>query len=163
MTEADLLDTTDNAIGQGSQAVIDAAVISLGEKKGWYIKLSEMDGSFVGEKALSEPLILSGVAIFTTFIPASAGLTNNSCKANDGTGAIYFVNVVDGTPTGDNTDDGTQTREDRRILLARGGIPPTPRVIITGAGIPTLCVGTECSAAGEVGTAQKMYWYEVEE
>ena len=163
VTEADLFDTTDNAIGEGTTTEIDTAKASLNGKKGWYITFSEMGGSFVGEKALSEPLLLGGVAIFTTYIPASAGLTSNSCTANDGTGALYFVNVVDGTPTGENTGDSTKTREDRRVLLARGGIPPTPRVIITEDGIPTLCVGTECSKAGEVGTIQKMYWYEVEE
>lgn len=163
LTEVDLFDTTDNAIGEGTQLEVDAAKLSLSGAQGWYITFNEMNGDFVGEKALSEPLILDGVAIFTTFIPASAGLTSNSCKANDGTGAIYFVNVVDGTPTKDNSEDGSVTREDRRKLLARGGIPPTPRVIITKDGIPTLCVGTECSKAGEVGTTQKMYWYEVEE
>ncbi|MCK4705385.1 MAG: pilus assembly protein PilY, partial [Gammaproteobacteria bacterium] len=163
VTEADLFDTTDNAIGQGTTAEIDTAKTSLSGKKGWYITFSEIDDTFVGEKALSEPLILGGVAIFTTYIPASAGLTSNSCIANDGTGAIYFVNTVDGTPTYDNNADSSTTREDRRILLARGGIPPTPRVIITKDGIPTLCVGTECSKAGDVGTVQKMYWYEVEE
>ncbi len=163
VTEADLYDATDNVIGEGvGQAAIDATT-DLKDKKGWYITFNEMDGSFVGEKALSEPLILNGVAIFTTFIPAAAGLTSDTCKANDGTGAIYFVNVVDGTPTDDNTEDGDKTREDRRVLLARGGIPPTPRVIITADGVPTLCVGTECSKADDVGTVQKMYWYEVEE
>ncbi len=162
--ETDLFDTTNNAIGEGStQTIVDTAKLDLSTAQGWYITFNEMNGDFVGEKALSEPLILDGVAVFTTFIPASAGLTSNSCKANDGTGAIYFVNVVDGTPTDDNTNDDSKTREDRRILLARGGIPPTPRVIITKDGIPTLCVGTECSKAGEVGTTQKMYWYEVEE
>lgn len=163
VTEADLYDTTSNLIGEGTTAEIIIETASLSGKKGWFITFSEMDDTFVGEKALSEPLILNGVAIFTTFIPASAGLTSNSCKANDGTGAIYFVNVVDGTPTSDNNADSTTTRVDRRILLARGGIPPTPRVIITEDGIPTLCVGTECTKAGEVGTVQKMYWYEVEE
>ena len=163
VTEADLFDTTDNIIGEGAQVDVDTAKASLNGAQGWYITFNEIDGSFVGEKALSEPLILNGVAIFTTFIPASAGLTSNTCKANDGTGAIYFVNVVDGTPTYENTGDANQTRADRRMFLARGGIPPTPRVIITEDGIPTLCVGTECSKSGEVGTVQKMYWYEVEE
>lgn len=163
VTESDLFDTTDNTIGEGGQNDIDIAKVDLNDAKGWYITFSEMGGSFVGEKALSEPLILNGVAIFTTFIPASAGLAGNSCTTNDGTGAIYFVNTVDGTPTGDNTGDSNLTREDRRVLLARGGIPPTPRVIITSDGVPTLCVGTMCSKAGEVGTVQKMYWYEVEE
>ena len=163
VTEADLYDTTSNIIGEGALIDVSTARAALSSAKGWYITFNETNVSFVGEKALSEPLILNGVAVFTTFIPASAGLTSNSCKANDGTGAIYFVNVVDGTPTDDNTADGVKTREDRRILLARGGIPPTPRVIITEDGIPTLCVGTECSKSGEVGAAQKMYWYEVEE
>ena len=163
LTEADLFDTTDNTIGEGAAVDVEIAKTDLSDAKGWYITFNEMDGSFVGEKALSEPLILNGVAIFTTFIPAAAGLSDNSCKANDGTGAIYFVNVVDGTPTDDKTGDTVKTREDRRVLLARGGIPPTPRVIITKDGIPTLCVGTECSKAGDVGTVQKMYWYEVEE
>ena len=163
ITEADLFDTTANKIGEGSLIDVAAAKASLSTASGWYITFEEMNGSFVGEKALSEPLILSGVAIFTTFIPAAAGLTSDMCKANDGTGAIYFVNVVDGTPTDDNTEDGDKTREDRRVLLARGGIPPTPRVIITADGVPTLCVGTECSKADDVGTVQKMYWYEVEE
>jgi len=163
ITEADLFDTTSNVIGEGVQADVDAAKASLNGAKGWYITFNEMDGSFIGEKALSEPLILNGVAIFTTYIPGSIGATSASCTANDGTGAIYFVNAVDGTPTSDNTGDADKTREDRRVFLARGGIPPTPRVIITKDGIPTLCVGTECSKAGDVGTLQKMYWYEIEE
>ena len=163
VTEGDLFDTTDNIIGDGTQLEVDAAKISLGTSKGWYITLKEQNGSFVGEKALSEPLLFGGVAVFTTYIPASAGLTSNSCTANDGTGRIYFVNINDGTPTGDTNGDGQETEEDRSAFLARGGIPPTPRIIITEDGIPTLCVGTECSKAGEVGTVQNMYWYEVEE
>jgi len=163
LTEANLYNATSNDIGSADTFVSDAAIASLNSADGWYIELKEMDGSYVGEKALSEPLILNGVAIFTTFIPASAGLADNSCTANDGTGAIYFVNVVDGTPTGDTNGDGVEDSADRRTLLARGGIPPTPRVIITEDGIPTLCVGTECTTAGEVGGTQKMYWYEVEE
>ena len=163
VTEADLFDTTDNTIGEGTTTEIDTAKASLNGKKGWYITFSEIGGAFVGEKALSEPLLLGGVAIFTTYIPASAGLTSSSCTANDGTGRIYFVNIVDGTPTSDRHGDGDETRIDRSEFLDRGGIPPTPRVIITKDGIPTLCVGTECSKAGDVGTVQKMYWYEVEE
>ena len=163
ITEADLFDTTQNDIGQGTKVQIDAAKTSLNGAKGWYITLQEINNSFVGEKSLSEPLILNGVAVFTSYIPATAGLTSNSCTPNDGTGAIYFVNVVDGTPTKDNDADNVKKREDRRVLLARGGIPPTPRIIITKDGVPTLCVGTECSKADDVGSVQKMYWYEVEE
>lgn len=165
LTEADLFDTTANLIGEGSTAlIITTAKDTLNSKQGWFITFQEWDGTnatYVGEKALSEPLILNGVAIFTTFIPASAGLSSSSCKANDGTGAIYYVNVVDGTPTRDNSEDGNVTRVDRRILLARGGIPPTPRLIITSDGTSTECVGTECKKSDEMGATQKMYWYEV--
>jgi hypothetical protein len=131
---------------------------------GWLISLNEDDGSagglWVGEKGLAEPLILGGVAIVTTFIPASAGLTASACKPNDGTGSLFFVNVVDGTPTYDLSGDLDKTREDRKQFLERGGIPPSPSVILTDEGTPTLCVGTECARAGLAGTAEKMYWYE---
>jgi type IV pilus assembly protein PilY1 len=160
ITEADLFDTTDNIIGEGTQAEKITATTSLSAESGWFISLEELDGTFVGEKGLSEPLILNGVAIITTFTPASAGISTSACEANDGTGAIFFVNVADGTPTYDLSGNLDKTREDRKVFLDRGGIPPSPTVIITGAGTPTLCVGTECEQAGAVGAIQKMYWYE---
>lgn len=163
LTESDLYDTTSNLIGEGTSAQITSELASLNSAEGWYINLNELDGSWLGEKSLAEPLILNGTAIITTYFPASAGLTSNSCTPNDGTGAIYFVKVSDGTPTFDLSGDDVKTRADRRVYLDRGGIPPTPSVIITEAGTPTLCVGTECSRAGDLGTIQKMYWYEVEQ
>jgi type IV pilus assembly protein PilY1 len=160
ITEADLFDTTDNAIGEGDQTAKDAATASLDGSEGWFISLEELDGSFVGEKALAEPLILNGVAIMTTFLPATSGINLDECKPNVGAGSIFFVNVADGTPTFDLSGTTDKTREDRNKFLARGGIPPSPTIIITDAGTPTLCVGTECGQAGAIGTLQKMYWYE---
>lgn len=161
ITEADLFDTTDNVIGQDpDQTVKDTALTSLTNAAGWFISLEELDGAFVGEKALSEPLLIGGVAIITTYTPASAGINPSACTANDGTGAIYFLNVVDGTPTYDLSGTDGLTREDRKVFLDRGGIPPSPTVIITEEGTPTLCVGTECERAASIGAIQKMYWYE---
>lgn len=163
VTEADLFDTTSNIIGEGTDIERDTAATSLGNAKGWYIALNELDGSYVGEKSLSEPLILSGTAIVTTYIPSqSTSGATVSCVPNDGSGKIFFVNVTDGTPTYDLSGDDSKSREDRHQYLQRGGIPPSPSVIITQDGSPTLCVGTECQNANLVDVIGKSYWYEVE-
>jgi type IV pilus assembly protein PilY1 len=164
VTEDDLFDTTSNVIGEGTDTQIASAMTSLSSAQGWYISLNQLDGSWIGEKSLAEPLILNGTAIVTTYMPAdTSGVQAASCTPNDGTGSLFFVNVTDGTPTYDLSGDDTKSREDRKIFLDRGGIPPSPTVIITEGGTPTLCVGTECERAGDIGSIQKMYWYEVEE
>jgi len=165
-TENDLYDTTLNLIGDdGTDAQKKAAVTSLGNAHGWYISLNETDGSYIGEKGLSEPLILAGSAIVTTYIPDDVDPNSSSCEPKAGTGLIYYLNVTDGTPTFNlsSTDDDTRTRDDRHNYLERGGIPPSPSVIITEGGDPTLCVGTECGSAKMGLDIQKMYWYEVEQ
>lgn len=165
VTEAsDLYDATDNLITEGATSSDRAAeVTELAGKQGWYINLNEPDDSeWVGEKALSEPLIFSSTAIVTTYLPASAGYVSAEvCKPNDGTAAIYYVNISDGTPTYSSTDELGE-RADRRTLLQRGGIPPTPSIIITDEGKPTLCVGTECDSATSNLNITKTYWYEIE-
>lgn len=163
VTEADLYDTTANLIGgDGTTAENSVAAAALSAAKGWYISLEKLDGTFVGEKGLSEPLILNGNMIFTTYIPAAVGATTSACRPNDGTGAVYFVKVADGTP--DYVVSGTVgTRPDRQRLLARGGIPPSPNVIITDQGVATLCIGTECEDAKLSNSLQKSYWFEKEQ
>ena len=83
------------------------------------------------------------------------------CEPNTGTAAQYFINIADGTPTY-SSDDELGVRGDRRELLKRGGIPPTPSIIITEDGTPTLCIGTECESANTNLNITKTYWYEVE-
>jgi len=161
VTEADLFDTTDNIIGEGTAAQKGAAVTNLGNAKGWYISFEEMDGSFIGEKALSEPLIISGVGLITTFIPEDLNPNTQSCIPKAGTGIVYYVNVTDGTPTFNISGTVDKTREDRKEYLKRGGIPPSPTIIITEGGTPTLCIGTECGVAKMYLGLQKMHWYEV--
>jgi type IV pilus assembly protein PilY1 len=163
ITEADLFDTTDNIIGEGSAAQKGAAVTNLGTARGWYISFEEMDGSFIGEKALSEPLIIGGIGLVTTYVPEDIDPDSASCVPKAGTGIIYYVNVTDGTPTFNIAGTVDKTREDRKEYLKRGGIPPSPSVIITEGGTPTLCIGTECGSANMTLNLQKMYWYEVEQ
>jgi hypothetical protein len=136
-------------------------VTNLGNAEGWYISFEEMDGSFIGEKALSEPLIISGVGLITTYVPEDLNPNTKSCIPKAGTGIVYYVNVTDGTPRFNIAGTVDKTREDRKEYLKRGGIPPSPTVIITEGGTPTLCIGTECGVVKMYLGLQKMHWYEV--
>jgi type IV pilus assembly protein PilY1 len=163
VTENDLFDTTNNYIGgDGTAAQNATALAGLNSKQGWYIDLSEPDGSWIGEKGLSEPLILNGSAIFTTYTPIASTSTGASgCTPNAGLGKVYHVEVVDGTPTYHTGTVGV--RADRNEELQRTGIPPSPNVIVTDTGVATECVGAECRRANVSNTAQRAYWYEKEQ
>ena len=163
ITEADLFDTTDNMIGEGTDSQKAAALANLGAAQGWYIDFNEPDGAWIGEKALAEPLIIGGVGLVTTYVPEDLNPNSQSCIPKAGTGSIFYVNVTDGTPTFNIAGTVDKTREDRKEFLKRGGIPPSPSVIITEGGTPTLCVGTECGSAGMYLGLQKSYWYEIEQ
>ena len=168
LTEADLFDVTANLAGGDSGAVGDAAadaareaeLANISSAEGWYIDLDDEDntGTWIGEKGLAEALIIEGVAILTTYTPNITAPTN-SCEPNLGVGKVYFLDMLDATPAFPSNLD---IRKDRHVELARSGIPPTPNVIITKGGEPTLCVGTECSAADFGLGIRKTYWYEVE-
>ena len=168
LTEADLFDVTANLAGGDSGAVGDAAadaareaeLANISSAEGWYIDLDDEDntGTWIGEKGLAEALIIEGVAILTTYTPNITAPTN-SCEPNLGVGKVYFLDMLDGTPAFPSNLD---IRKDRHVELARSGIPPTPNVILTKGGEPTLCVGTECSAADFGLGIRKTYWYEVE-
>ena len=164
ITESDLFDTTDNAIGEGTDSQVDAATADLDSADGWYITLNELDGSFIGEKSLSEPLILDGVGIVTTFIPSDVvGATNDACTPREGTGSVFYINIADGTPTFDlsGNDANNRTRIDRKTFLKRGGIPPSPNIIVTEQGTAQ-CVGTECAQSLIINRVEKTIWHEQE-
>ena len=163
ITESDLFDTTDNVIGEGTSAQKAGAINNLSAAEGWYITFDEMDGSFIGEKALSEPLIVNGVGLVTTYVPEDLNPNPLSCTPKAGSGAVYFVNVTDGTPTFNIAGTVDRTREDRKEFLKRGGIPPSPSIILTEGGTPTMCVGTECGSVRMYLGLQKMHWYEIEQ
>ena len=166
ITEAKLHDATDNlAGGDGGTGVTGDAVRSaelskIQNAEGWYIDLEDENnpGTWIGEKGLAEPLILEGQVIVTTYTP-NVFASTNSCEPNIGLGKVYFMDILDATPTYPQNVD---KRPQRHVLLARGGIPPTPNVIITKGGEPTLCIGTECGAADLALGVRKTYWYEVE-
>jgi type IV pilus assembly protein PilY1 len=130
-----------------------------GTSKGFYIKLLT-SGALKGEKVLSASIISAGVIYFATFEPGSS--STSSCTAVKGLSRLYTMNVVDGTPTQDNTttatgaDNGTSTltAADRALKLNIGGLPPNPIIIspsistytsyIDANGTEVLCIGDIC-------------------
>lgn len=167
VTEANLHDATSNlaggdaGTGAAGDAIRDAELASIQGAEGWYIKLDDENntGAWLGEKGLAEALIVEGVAIVTTYTPDITVSATNSCEPNIGGGKVFFLDLLDATPA---YPEGVDERPQRHSSLARGGIPPSPNVIITKDGVPTLCVGTECEAANLGLGVRKTYWYEVE-
>ena len=167
VTESTLHDATSNlaggdaGTGAAGDAARDAEKILIHGADGWFIKLDDEanPGSWLGEKGLAEALIVEGIAIVTTYTPDTFIAPTNSCEPNIGGGKVFFVDLLDATPA---YPDGIDKRPQRHSNLARGGIPPSPNVIITKGGVPTLCIGTECEAANLGLGVRKTYWYEVE-
>ena len=169
LTEADLYNATLNLAGgegvvSGNDALQLAAKAALGNTEGWYIFLDDETpaGNWLGEKGLSEALILEGTVIVTTFTPTppQATVLDNCTLQQAGTGKVFFMNVLDATPV---ITASTDKRPGRHLYdISKSGIPPTPTVIVTKGGEPTLCIGTECKAADLIKGVRKTYWYEVE-
>ena len=168
LTEADLYNATENlAGGEGvsgtDKTTQNAAITALGNTEGWYVFLDDETpaGNWLGEKGLSEALIIEGTVIVTTFVPTppQATVLDNCTLQQAGSGKVFFMNVLNATPV---ITASTDKRPGRHLYgIAKSGIPPTPTVIITNE-VPTLCVGTECKAADLIKGVRKTFWYEVE-
>ncbi len=157
-TEADLFDATDNVIGQGSGASREDAIRRLSESRGWYIRLAGL-----GEKVMSSPLIVDGVAILSTFVPQAS---TDPCLPGTGVGAAYYLNVSNATPAFDffqPVAGSTLTREDRKLNLKTPGIPPDTAFIVTeqeGELVNVVLHGKEVGEDPTSNAAVRTYWYE---
>ena len=107
VTEATLVDasTTDKA--------------ALATAKGWYLQLDTS-----GEKVVNSPLTVAGTVYFSTNrpTPTPAG----SCTANLGEARAYAVSFISGGASYDRNNDGAVNSGDISIVLAGGGLPPSP-------------------------------------
>jgi type IV pilus assembly protein PilY1 len=166
--EGDLFDATDNVIGEGNSTDQAAALGNLETANGWYIVLEDPPtGNFIGEKVLGRPLIVSGTAVVPSFIPNDPNAGGPVCGPNEGIGLLYFLNVSDATPVRNYDDAGSETdltRSDRTVQLTRGGITPSPTLIIaedsTGTTQAAGCAGTDCFGMPDPRVPTKTYWYE---
>lgn len=154
LTEADLFDTTDNLIGEGTDDQKTTALSSLTNSDGWYIRLTRS-----GEKVLSTSQTIGNQTFITTYEPTPS---NSSCVPSTGTPRLYHFNVKDGTPVVNYDDVGSDdnlTKSDRELVLKTPGLPPSPqRMRIDGKDI--ICVGAECLPVTSVTGIVETYWYE---
>lgn len=111
-------------------------------KKGWYIGFTS-----TGEKVLANSITFNNVVLFTTYVPP--GADGDVCQAAAGKGRLYAMNILNGNPFVDNNADDTLTENDRFVDLLAGGIAPPPTIVFDGSLTPRLCVGTDCSLAGD--------------
>lgn len=168
ITAADLFDTTDNKIENGTAGQIAVAQTALAAAKGWYIDLEgELTGGGKdpGEKVLSRAMTYDGVLYFTSYQPsASVGV---DCTVSPGQSKLYTVNVANATPASIDKGENTDT-SDRFASLLTEGLPPDPvHLRISDKdenGNPTkpqdiVCTGIECTKMQATDIVTKTYWY----
>ncbi|WP_309045738.1 pilus assembly protein [Marinobacter sediminicola] len=155
-TESDLLNITDNKIGQGTDAEKLAAEQNLSTKKGWMLHLENS-----GEKILSSSLVVDGVATFTTYEPAA---TLSACAPSTGRARLYSVSLRDGRPVRNYDSigkDSELTKDDRSKDVPIPGIPPSPSLLRIKKNA-FICVGTNCEPVADSNTFTQTFWREVE-
>ncbi|NOQ90301.1 MAG: hypothetical protein GQ549_05085, partial [Gammaproteobacteria bacterium] len=160
--EDDLKDVTLNlAGGDGTDdAARDAELVLIQDKEGWYIDLDDEDnpGDWIGQKGLSEALLIEGVAIVTTYTP-NVKPAENICGPALGLGKVFYVDILDATPAFPSSVD---VRGERHIELAHAGIPSKPTIIVTEDNPPCVAIGPRCDTLDLGLGVRKTYWFEEE-
>ncbi len=136
ITESSLYDATANLIQQGSDVQRSAELVRLESRHGWYINLEDH-----GEKVLSKAAIVSGVLLFSSFVPNISGA--NSCAPGTGLNYFYALNIENGGAVVNFDSIGNPGTPDRRMLLQSKALAPEPSIISRG-NKTQVCVGTQC-------------------
>lgn len=154
LTESSMYDATDNLIQEGTTAQKAAAAAAFGSNTGgWYIRLDDREG----EKVLSRALTFAGQVFFSTYEPGNSEPTI-SCKAVQGAGRSYAVNLYDATPV-EQRVNGSPDRLDRVRTLKTAGIPPDAVALFPeGKDKAPLCIGTECEDLEVDISVGPTYW-----
>lgn len=137
--------------------------------RGWFIRLVEADGSAVGEKVVSSPIIYGGVVYFTTYIPEPTGVVTTDPCANPGakgTGYLYAIGYKYGEAVLDldssnNSTYGKQYRGDRRKKLGKSGLPTIP-VLVIQKGQTSILTGLESTKTPFRQAVEVFYWRQLD-
>jgi len=161
--------TTDVFSGNVDQTTLDGAKLELQRRHGWYVKLAESSGAYAGEKSLARPLILKGVAYFTTFtppgLPTAQSSDSNVCMSlGEGVAKVYAIGIQNaGVVT--NLDDDA---DDERSVIVGAGIPAEviPIYLSTGDEAGEIALGVPTGGGFPIlpGTVriqrESVYWLE---
>jgi len=159
ITEADLFNTTDNKIQDGTPTEQQDARDALNKARGWYITLAE------GEKVVGGSVTLNGSVFFGTNQPSK--VSDGACN-NLGTARLYSLSFTDGASTLEQCSaNGGDTLGicDRSTTLEGGGYPPSPTPVVTiidGQPREGVVTGTHVQEppASELGLRRRIYWHQ---
>lgn len=114
----------------------------LASSQGWYLRVPK------GEKILSASLSYRGAVLFNTFSPR--GETVTTCGPDVGRGRAYALNLIDASAI--FSKNSTPIRS---YALVRSGIPPSPAVVFSDNGKPSIINGSEIGGvdAGAAGVS----------
>ncbi|OQY21844.1 MAG: hypothetical protein B6I37_08060 [Desulfobacteraceae bacterium 4572_35.2] len=174
-SELFLLDVTDDLIQSGSTnaATYVTTALNKGNNRGWFLNFVESDGSSVGEKIVSSPVIYMGVVMFTTFVPAEGEEDNSetydpcSSPGSSGTGRFYAINyktaaaVFNLNKSNDQGDEEVIDREDRHFELSKSGIPPGTTLYSDEDKTLPLVGVQPIPPASFTNPVERMYWRQI--
>ena len=136
--QSDLYDATDRQLNpNNSTSELEAQLLAYGESRGWFHNYT---GS--GEKTLSSPVVIEGVAYYTTYTPPIPSAQENSCVPIGG-GKLYWANLQYGynefnsqyIDTGTNVPDTPQLfAGENNIYLICGGCEHVGPVVLPDPG-----------------------------
>ena len=164
LTEANLVDVTDNLIQLGTDEQKRQVRDQLKTQKGWFIRLQNL-----GEKVVSSPRVYGGVVYFTTYTPGQGEISADPCVAStaNGTARLYAVDFKTGGAVHDfsttaETDGAGNTvalgKLDRSTAIGTA-IPSAPVIAILKGGA-YLFIGVEGGISSmPVVAGQDMYRY----
>lgn len=146
----DLADVTNTLSNNDAQKLIDS-------KAGYFIKLQEKDGSYIGEKGTGDPLIFDNQIFITTYVPNEI---EGECVPVVGYSRGYEMNIATGSPTGDKNGDGVIDETDRYHDKVTTGIANGSKIIYTGDG-NYLLTNTDVRKIGNGGSmgSNNKRWY----
>ena len=164
LTEANLLDITDNVIGEGNEADRNAQIDALEAADGFLLRLN----AGAGEKVLNGSRTFDGQVIFSSFTPGAG--SNNSCQASQGQSRLYVIDAITGAPTKNlfTVDDNNDlTAADRAVELQQTGLPPDPTILFPESDVEGVlsdeafvCIGPECLDLDLSLDVEKTSWQE---
>lgn len=135
------------------------AKVGIAAKKGYYIKLQEKDGSYIGEKGTGNPLIYDNQIYLTTYVPNE---DTSECVPVIGYSRGYEFDLASGTSSTDKNGDGVIDEEDRYNDQVTTGIANGSQIIYTEDG-NYLLTNTDVksvSSGGSMGSNKKRWYIE---
>ncbi|MBI4195794.1 MAG: hypothetical protein HY526_12030 [Betaproteobacteria bacterium] len=170
IVEADMFDATSNCVANPDQCIggPDAdpasAQTSLGNAKGWYIRLiGDPTNPGGGEKVVGNAVTVSGHTFFNTNQPKGAAqVTPGVCVSDLGIARAYIVNTADAQPVVSNALTGKPG--DRFQEVGEGGYLPSPVhvvVMLGGKPVEVVISGVKVSTpkGATLSARLRKYWY----